>query len=77
MAAGNSIELVSGRLVDAVANMTDSRPGQWRMVHAVAQRLGVGQDVADRAVALAVKKGWAEERMHSVCLTDAGRRRAL
>jgi hypothetical protein len=73
MASGTAIELVAARLIRAVAEMTDSRPGQWRMPHEVAQRVGVGEDVADRAVAIAVEKGWAEERVHSVCLTDAGR----
>ena len=37
--------------------MTDSRPGHWRMFHDVAQRLRVGEDVADQAVALAVGHG--------------------
>ncbi len=74
MASGTAIELVAARLIRAVAEMTGRRPGQWRMLHDVAQHVGVGEDVADRAVAFAVEKGWAEERVHSVCLTDAGRR---
>lgn len=74
MASGTAVELVAARLIRAVAEMTDSRPGQWRMLYDVAQRIGIGEDVADRAVALAVEKGWAEERVHCVCLTDAGRR---
>lgn len=74
MAADTAIGLVTARLVWALAEMTDSRPGQLRMLHDVAGRLHVGEDVADRAVAVAVEKGWAEERMHSVCLTQAGRR---
>lgn len=75
--AGSSpIELVAKRLVRAVSDMTDSRPGQWRMLHDIAQRLRVGEDVADCAAAFAVEKGWAEERVHCVCLTDGGRRLA-
>lgn len=74
MAVGTAVELVAARLIKAIAEMTDSRPGQWRMLHDVAQRIGVGEDVADRAAAFAVEKGWAEERVHCVCLTDAGRR---
>ncbi len=46
------------------------------MLHDVAERLRVGEDVADRAAAYAVEKGWAEERVHSVRLTDTGRRSA-
>ncbi len=68
------IELVAKRLIRAVSDMTDRRPGQWRMLHDVAERLRVGKDIADRAAAFAVEKGWAEERVHSVCLTDTGRR---
>jgi len=68
------IELVAKRLIRAVSDMTDGRPGQWRMLHDVAGRLRVGENVADNAAAFAVEKGWAEERVHSVCLTDAGRR---
>ena len=76
MASGTAIELVAARLVKAVADMTDGRPGHWRMIHDVAQRLRVGEDVADQAVPFAVSESWAEERIHSVCLTDAGRQLA-
>lgn len=74
IAMATAVELVADRLIRTLAEMTGNRPGQWRMLHDVAARLCVGKDVADRAVILAVEKGWAEERIHSVCLTDVGRR---
>lgn len=50
------------------------RLGQWRMLADVADQLGVGEAVADKAAAFAVTRAGGESDA-CICLTDASRRR--
>jgi hypothetical protein len=46
------------------------------MLHELAIDAGIGERTAEQAIDVAQRKGWLEERMRSVSLTDAGRRAA-
>jgi Mn-dependent DtxR family transcriptional regulator len=63
------------RFCAALGDLSERRPQRWRMLHSVAQRLGVGWDEAEAAANEAAEKGWLTiEGGHSVCLTEDGRR---
>jgi len=46
------------------------------MVEELAVDAGMGEQTAEQAVDVALRKGWIEERMRSVYLTESGRRAA-
>ena len=62
------------RFCEALGDLSDRRPQRRRMIHSVAQRLGVPSDDAEAAANEAASKGWLTiEGGHSVCLTHEGR----
>ena len=63
-------EIMASRLVRDLYDVTAGRPMQWRAIGGMAD----GSDI-EAAVQLAVQKGWMVlEGVHSVCLTDEGRK---
>jgi hypothetical protein len=68
-------ETLARRIVRDVGAYTGGQAGRWAMLHAIARRLVLRDQVeVDRAVALAKENGWVElEGLHRVRLTDAGR----
>jgi hypothetical protein len=68
---------LADRLCDAVKHLAAERSSrshgaQWIMLHDVARHLGISDDEAQRAVALAVERGWlttdGSDPPHSVSL---------
>jgi hypothetical protein len=51
-------EWASAAIRDDVVRVTRRRPKQWVVVHEVAHRLGIADEVAADAVKSAVDKGW-------------------
>lgn len=63
------------RFCAALGDLSDHKPQRWRMVHSVAQRLGVDWEEATLAAREAEAEGWLTlQGGHSVCLTEEGRR---
>jgi hypothetical protein len=51
------------------------RPQRWRVIHSVAERLGLPWDEAEAAANEVAAEGWLMiEGGHRVCLTQDGRR---
>jgi hypothetical protein len=68
----SATETLALHLVRAIYDATDGQPQAWRSLAG----LGKGSE-SEVAVQFAVDRGWLlHEGGHSVCLTDAGRRRA-
>jgi hypothetical protein len=72
---------LADRLCDAVKHLAAERSSrrhgaQWIMLHDVARHLGISDDEAQRAVALAVERGWlttdGSGSPHSVSLIWGG-----
>ena len=67
------IESLALRMVAELARMTDSRPGQGRMLTALALDTDVDWESALAAVQLSEERGWLELHVkYSVSLTEAG-----
>jgi hypothetical protein len=52
-------------------------PGSWRMVHTIAQRMGITFDEASSIADNCVRRGWADHRQHTVSLREEGRQVAV
>ena len=61
-------------LAEETAGMT---PGSWRMVHTIAQRMGITFDEASSIADNCVRRGWADHRQHTVSLREEGRQVAV
>jgi hypothetical protein len=72
----SALELLARYLVRTLHAVTAGRHGQGRMLDELAVDAGMGEQTAAQAVDVALRKGWIEERMRSVYLTESGRRAA-
>jgi hypothetical protein len=54
----NGSEHVAIAIRDDVVRVTRGRPNCWVSVHEIAQRLGLDDQVVDRAVQFSIDRGW-------------------
>jgi hypothetical protein len=48
-------------------------PGSWRMVHTIAQRMGITFDEASSIADDCARRDWVDHRQHTVSLREEGR----
>jgi hypothetical protein len=66
--------MLSHRVCAELYTFTEGRPSRAAMVRSIAQRLEVGEAEMDRAVELAVARGWLRHRRpHVILLCEEGR----
>jgi hypothetical protein len=74
VAKPDAAEALARRFCHALAEETAGMaPGSWRMVHTIAQRMGVPFDEASAVADDCVRREWADHRQHTVSLREEGR----
>jgi hypothetical protein len=72
-------ERAAAAIRDEIFRRTRGRPMRWVMVHEVAERLGMEDDVAENAVRSAIDRGWFVgdgEPPHSIRLSSCSIQKA-
>jgi hypothetical protein len=74
VAKPDAADALARRFCHALAEETAGlAPGSWRMVHTIAQRMGITFDEASAIADDCVRREWADHRQHTVSLREEGR----
>jgi hypothetical protein len=70
----DAADALARRFCHALAEETVGLPpGSWRMVHTIAQRMGITFEEASAVADDCVRREWADHRQHTVSLREEGR----